>query len=63
MSCYHEVSCVTFQYVSEVVIGAPYSVTQDLLDHFKVCACKNMFVCILYLCVQPSVCTYICIER
>ena len=24
------------QYVSEVVIGAPYSVTQDLLDHFKV---------------------------
>ncbi|XP_013929412.1 PREDICTED: ethanolamine-phosphate cytidylyltransferase isoform X2 [Thamnophis sirtalis] len=24
------------QYVSEVVIGAPYSVTADLLDHFKV---------------------------
>lgn len=27
------------QYVSEVVIGAPYSVTQDLLDHFKVLKC------------------------
>lgn len=24
------------QYVNEVVIGAPYSVTGDLLDHFKV---------------------------
>jgi len=24
------------QYVDEVVIGAPYSVTQDLMDHFKV---------------------------
>lgn len=24
------------QYVSEVVIGAPYSVTAELLDHFKV---------------------------
>lgn len=25
-----------FQYVNEVVIGAPYCVTEDLLDHFKV---------------------------
>lgn len=25
-----------FQYVDEVVIGAPYSVTADMLDHFKV---------------------------
>lgn len=25
-----------FQYVNEVVIGAPYSVTKDLMDHFKV---------------------------
>lgn len=25
-----------FQYVSEVVIGAPYAVTADLLDHFRV---------------------------
>ena len=25
------------QYVSEVVIGAPYAVTKDLMDHFKVC--------------------------
>lgn len=24
------------QYVSEVVIGAPYAVGKDLLDHFKV---------------------------
>ena len=24
------------QYVSEVVIGAPYSVTPELMDHFKV---------------------------
>ena len=24
------------QYVSEVVIGAPYNVSQDLMDHFKV---------------------------
>ena len=24
------------QYVNEVVIGAPYEVTQDLMDHFKV---------------------------
>ena len=28
--------CVSLQYVSEVVIGAPYSVTADLMDHFKV---------------------------
>lgn len=27
------------QYVSEVVIGAPYAVGKDLLDHFKV-SCK-----------------------
>lgn len=25
-----------FQYVSEVVIGAPYSVTTDLMEHFRV---------------------------
>lgn len=25
-----------YQYVSEVVIGAPFSVTADLMDHFKV---------------------------
>ena len=25
-----------FQYVSEVVIDAPYAVTKDLMDHFKV---------------------------
>ena len=36
--CIPTMKCVVFhyQYVSEVVIGAPYSVTQDLLDHFKV---------------------------
>lgn len=29
--------CFVFlQYVSEVVIGAPFAVTKDLLDHFKV---------------------------
>ena len=28
--------CVSLQYVSEVVIGAPYAVTADLMDHFKV---------------------------
>ena len=27
---------VSSQYVSEVVIGAPFAVTKDLLDHFKV---------------------------
>lgn len=27
---------VFLQYVSEVVIGAPYAVGKDLLDHFKV---------------------------
>jgi len=27
---------VNFQYVSEVVIGAPYSVTADLMKHFHV---------------------------
>lgn len=27
------------QYVSEVVIGAPYSVTAELLNHFKVRLC------------------------
>ena len=31
-----------FQYVSEVVIGAPYAVSGDLLDHFKVRKCINM---------------------
>lgn len=25
-----------FQYVSEVVIGAPYAVSQNLMEHFKV---------------------------
>lgn len=25
-----------FKYVSEVVIGAPYTVTKDLMNHFKV---------------------------
>ena len=25
-----------FQYVNEVVIGAPYTVSKDLMDHFKV---------------------------
>lgn len=29
-------SCLFVQYVSEVVIGAPYSVTADLMDHFRV---------------------------
>uniref|UniRef100_A0A8C9U252 ethanolamine-phosphate cytidylyltransferase n=1 Tax=Scleropages formosus TaxID=113540 RepID=A0A8C9U252_SCLFO len=29
-------SVLACRYVSEVVIGAPYAVTQDLLDHFKV---------------------------
>lgn len=28
--------CFFPQYVSEVVIGAPFAVTKDLLDHFKV---------------------------
>ena len=27
---------IKLQYVSEVVIGAPYSVTKDVMDHFKV---------------------------
>jgi ethanolamine-phosphate cytidylyltransferase len=27
---------IYFQYVNEVVIGAPLSVTKDLMDHFKV---------------------------
>lgn len=31
-----------FQYVSEVVIGAPYAVTADLLDHFRVSPCTRM---------------------
>uniref|UniRef100_T1IMQ3 ethanolamine-phosphate cytidylyltransferase n=1 Tax=Strigamia maritima TaxID=126957 RepID=T1IMQ3_STRMM len=29
-------SVLACKYVSEVVIGAPYSVTKDLMDHFKV---------------------------
>lgn len=29
-------SVLACRYVSEVVIGAPYSVTKDLMDHFKV---------------------------
>ena len=29
------------QYVSEVVIGAPFEVTKDLLDHFKVAQITN----------------------
>lgn len=32
---------VYFQYVSEVVIGAPYAVTADLLDHFRVGVCDG----------------------
>lgn len=36
------------QYVSEVVIGAPFAVTKDLLDHFKVRAHAiiNFYHCI-----------------
>lgn len=29
-------SVLACKYVSEVVIGAPYTVTKDLMDHFKV---------------------------
>jgi len=29
-------SVLACRYVSEVVIGAPYAVTQDLMEHFKV---------------------------
>lgn len=29
-------SVLACRYVSEVVIGAPYSVTKDLMEHFKV---------------------------
>lgn len=37
----HSIMCNTViicpkQYVSEVVIGAPYSVTEDLMNHFRV---------------------------
>lgn len=32
----HPLCSLSPQYVSEVVIGAPYSVTAELLDHFKV---------------------------
>ena len=32
----HCCSLCSLQYVSEVVIGAPYAVGKDLLDHFKV---------------------------
>lgn len=31
----HPFICI-LQFVSEVVIGAPYSVNKDLMDHFKV---------------------------
>lgn len=31
-----EMPLFLLQYVSEVVIGAPYSVTKDLMEHFKV---------------------------
>ena len=27
---------VSLQYVDDVVIGAPYAITHDLLDHFQV---------------------------
>ena len=30
------INCLFFQYVSEVVIGAPYAVTESLMNHFKV---------------------------
>ncbi len=30
------VSYSIFQFVSEVVIGAPYAVTSELMDHFKI---------------------------
>jgi len=31
----------TLQYVSEVVIGAPYSVTEGLINHFKVSSLRG----------------------
>jgi len=45
-------SCFSIQYVSEVVIGAPYSVTEELLDYFKV-----MFVLYVFLMINiPMMC-------
>uniref|UniRef100_A0A8C3EIF4 ethanolamine-phosphate cytidylyltransferase n=1 Tax=Corvus moneduloides TaxID=1196302 RepID=A0A8C3EIF4_CORMO len=42
-------SVLACRYVSEVVIGAPYAVTADLLDHFRVSPCilmdTKMLVC------------------
>lgn len=32
----NQLCSLSSQYVSEVVIGAPYAVTAELLDHFKV---------------------------
>ena len=29
-------TCLVFQYVGEVVIGAPYSITRGLINHFKI---------------------------
>lgn len=35
-------SVLACKYVSEVVIGAPYTVTRNLMEHFKVCTgCAN----------------------
>jgi ethanolamine-phosphate cytidylyltransferase len=42
-----------FQYVNEVVIGAPYSVTKDLMEHFKVdVVCHGQTVIALEACQQ-----------
>lgn len=38
------------QYVSEVVIGAPYAVTADLLDHFRVSASSSFILGCLCAC-------------
>ena len=31
-----DINVVSLQYVDDVVIGAPYAITEDLLDHFQV---------------------------
>lgn len=36
ISVYAVKICMIFQYVNEVVIGAPYSVSKDLMEHFRV---------------------------
>lgn len=55
--------CFFSQYVSEVVIGAPFAVTKDLLDHFKVGAIISHNEIIMFPAIKNNITAHLFIHR